>query len=216
MNRKESIYRTGLRLFSAQGYEATTTLQIAKAVGVTEPAVFYHFKNKNAFFSTILEKASKFYFRRIDDSHLSAPTAFESLAKLLNIHFSVVSENPEYMHILLRACPARLDNPEGPCTKIYRQARFKLKKVLTDILTQGTTSGEFNQIDIDATANMLLAMLNGIMHQQLTAWDNLEGVESATIEFCRQALVGQGEQKASREGAKNAKKGEIESLKKEV
>ncbi|WP_319526662.1 TetR/AcrR family transcriptional regulator [uncultured Desulfosarcina sp.] len=192
MNRKESIYKTGLRLFSAQGYEATTTLQIAKAVGVTEPAVFYHFKNKNAFFSTILEKASEFYFRRIDDQQLSAPTAFESLDRLLRIHFSVVAENPEYMHILLRACPARLDNPDGPCTKIYRQARFKLKKVLTDILIRGTTSGEFNPVDIDATANMLLAMLNGIMHQQLASWDNLEGVESATIAFCNNALVRPG------------------------
>jgi AcrR family transcriptional regulator len=189
VNRKESIYRTGLRLFSTQGYEATTTLQIAKAVGVTEPAVFYHFKNKNAFFFTILEKASEFYFRRIDDSRLSAPTAFESLARLLNIHFSVVAENPEYMRILLRECPLRLDNPEGTCTKIYRQARFKLKKALTEILIRGTTSGEFVPVDIDATANMLLAMLNGIMHQKLTAWDNLENVESATIAFCKNALI---------------------------
>jgi len=189
VNKKESIYKTGLRLFSAQGYEATTTLQIAKVVGVTEPAVFYHFKSKNAFFSTILEKASEFYFRHIDDSQFCAPTAFESLAKLLRIHFSVVDENPEYMRILLRACPARLDNPEGPCTKIYRQARFKLKKALTDILIRGTASGEFNQIDIDATANMLLAMLNGIMHQQLASWDNLENVESATIAFCKNALI---------------------------
>ena len=189
MTKKESIYQTALRLFAAQGYESTTTLQIAREVGVTEPAVFYHFKNKNAFFSTILETASSFYLHRIDGSRLSAPTAFESLAKLLSIHFSAVAESPEYMRILLRACPARLDDPEGTCTRIYRQARSTLKTVLTDILIRGTASKEFIQVDIEATANMLIAMLNGIMRQQLADFDNLEGVESATLAFCKRALM---------------------------
>jgi predicted transcriptional regulator len=44
---KPAIVVTATRLFAAQGYEATTTLQIAREVGVTEPAVFYYFKNKN-------------------------------------------------------------------------------------------------------------------------------------------------------------------------
>ena len=127
MNKKTIIFKTAIRLFALQGYEATTTLQVAREVGVTEPAVFYYFKNKNDLFSNVLEEASKAYFDHIDAVELNAPTAFESLADLIRIHFAIVAEDPEFMRILLRTCPARLDDLENTCTKIYRQTRSKLK-----------------------------------------------------------------------------------------
>ena len=189
MNKKTIIFKTAIRLFAAQGYEATTTLQIAREVGVTEPAVFYHFKSKSAFFSTILEEASTVYINRIDALDLADSTAFESLAALIRIHFSVVVEEPEFMRILLRTCPARLESPESTCTKVYCEVRTKLKTILIEILERGLASGEFIKVDIDATANMLIALLNGLMRQQVAGLDVLEGVEGATIAFCRQALV---------------------------
>jgi hypothetical protein len=36
---------------------------------------------------------------------------------------------------------------------------------------------------------MLIAMLNGLMRQQVAGMDALEGVEAATVEFCRRSLV---------------------------
>ena len=93
------------------------------------------------------------------------------------------------MRILLRTCSARLDDPENTCTKIYREARFKLKETMRAILEKGWASGEFIKADIDATANMLIALLNGLMHQQIAGMDQLKGVEAATIQFCRNALL---------------------------
>lgn len=58
-----------------------------------------------------------------------------------------------------------------------------------EILEKGTASGEFIQIDTEATANMIIAMLNGLMRQQIAGMDDLEGVEMATIAFCRNALL---------------------------
>ena len=189
MNKKTIIFKTAIRLFAAQGYEATTTLQIAREVGVTEPAVFYHFKSKSAFFSTILEEASTVYLNRIDALDHSDSTAFESLSGLIRIHFSIVAEDPAFMRILLRTCPVRLEDPESTCTKVYREAKFKLKETVMEILEKGMTTGEFIQVDIDATSNMLIALFKGLMRQQIAGLDELEGVEKATIEFCRNALV---------------------------
>ncbi|MDB4303866.1 TetR/AcrR family transcriptional regulator [Desulfosarcina sp.] len=189
MNKKSIIFETAIRLFAAQGYEATTTLQIAREVGVTEPAVFYHFKSKSAFFSTILDEASIVYLNRIDALALSDSTAFESLEALIRLHFSVVAEETEFMRILLRTCPVRLENPESTCTKVYREARSKLKTILKKILEKGMASDEFVQVDMDAISNMLIAMLNGLMRQQIVGMDDLDGIEKATIEFCRNALV---------------------------
>ena len=189
MNKRESIFKTGIRLFAAQGFEATTTLQIAREVGVTEPAVFYHFKSKSAFFSAILEQAISVYIDRIDRLDPASITAFERLAALIRIHFAVVAEEPALMRILLRACPARLEDPDSTCITVYRKARKRLQAGIREILEQGTASGEFNSVDIDATANMMIAMLNGLMRQQVAGMDTLKGVEAATIKFCRSSLV---------------------------
>ena len=189
MSKKASIFKTAIRLFAAQGYEATTTLQIAREVGVTEPAVFYHFKSKNAFFSTVLEAAAKAYLNRIESLTLDNRTAFESLEALIRIHFSIVVKESEFMRILLRTCPARLEGPESTCAEVYREARSKLKSKLGKILDRGMASGEFVPVDIDATTNMLIALFNGLMRQQVAGMDSLKGVEGATIEFCRKAFV---------------------------
>jgi AcrR family transcriptional regulator len=43
-------------------------LQISREVGVTEPTIFYHFKNKQHFFNTILEDALSRYLGRLEQS----------------------------------------------------------------------------------------------------------------------------------------------------
>ena len=75
--------KAAIRLFAAQGFDATTTLQISREVGVTEPTIFYHFKNKQHFFNTILEDALSRYLGRLGQLNLSGPTAFECIKKIL-------------------------------------------------------------------------------------------------------------------------------------
>ncbi len=189
MNKKDAIMKVAIRLFASQGYETTTTLQVSREVGVTEPTIFYHFKNKRYFFNTVLEDASNVYLERLERLDLSRPSPFECIEAIIKFHFTIIEDEPQYMRILLRTCPSRLDNPDHKCTEIYRQARLQLKEKIRHILKKGTNSGEFIQFDIDATANLLIAMLNGLMRQKIAALDPLKGVESATIHFCRNALL---------------------------
>ena len=189
MNKKTIIYDTAVSLFASQGYESTTTLQVAREVGITEPAVFYHFKNKNTLFSIILEKALNIYLNRIEKLVLSDRSAFDCLVDLIKVHFMIVAEEPEYARILLRAFPAKLEDPDNTCTKIYRQVRSALRDAIKVILEAGMTSGEFTDVDVEATSNLIIAMINGLMSLKIAALDNLEGVETATIEFCRNALL---------------------------
>jgi AcrR family transcriptional regulator len=43
-NRRDLIIQTATQLFEKNGYQATSTRQIAEAVGCTEAALYYHFK----------------------------------------------------------------------------------------------------------------------------------------------------------------------------
>ena len=64
----------------------------------------------------------------------------------------------------------------------------RLKALISSVLETGIRLGEFRKVDVDATSNMLIAMLNGLMCQQIAAMDPSKGVEAATIQFCRNAL----------------------------
>ena len=146
MNKKAAIFKTAIRLFAAQGYEATTTLQIAREVGVTEPTVFYHFKNKSALFSTIIETASAIYMEQLNRLHPSGLTAFDAIEALIRMHFSIVSHEPECMCILIRTCPARFEDQENACIRSYRRSRTKLKRTVSEIIERGMVQNEFRPV----------------------------------------------------------------------
>jgi len=47
LTKKQNIIQAAARLFAEQGFEGTTTLQIAHEADVTEPLIYYHFKGKD-------------------------------------------------------------------------------------------------------------------------------------------------------------------------
>lgn len=53
MTTKDNIIEQALRLFSAKGFEAVSVRDIARAVGIKESSLYYHFKNKQDIFDTI-------------------------------------------------------------------------------------------------------------------------------------------------------------------
>ncbi|RXZ80315.1 TetR/AcrR family transcriptional regulator [Paenibacillaceae bacterium] len=55
--RKEQIIDKAIELFSEKGYYKTTSGQVAQAVGVTQPYVYYFFKNKEELFKAVIDKA---------------------------------------------------------------------------------------------------------------------------------------------------------------
>lgn len=52
-NRKKAIVMAALPLFARKGYARTTTRDLAKAAGVSEPLLYKHFPSKDALYSEI-------------------------------------------------------------------------------------------------------------------------------------------------------------------
>ena len=159
LNKKQSILKTATRLFAEQGYEATTTLQVAMQIGITEPSVYYYYKNKTLLFSAVLELASNAYKSGIDVLKPSDQSCFSMIEALIRFHTAIIDKNYDYMRILLRTCPKRLSDENDHCTKIYRDARAKLKELIGETLKKGINTKEFNDVDVDPTSNMLIALI---------------------------------------------------------
>ncbi len=46
IDRKEQIFAAGARLFALKGYERTSLQEVADALGVTKPALYYYYRSK--------------------------------------------------------------------------------------------------------------------------------------------------------------------------
>jgi TetR/AcrR family transcriptional regulator len=56
--RREQLVDIASRLFSLHGFKGTTTREVARAAGVTEPVIFQHFPHKDDLYAAILERKS--------------------------------------------------------------------------------------------------------------------------------------------------------------
>jgi len=189
LKKRQNIIRAATRLFAEQGFEGTTTLQIAKEADITEPLIYYHFKGKDDLFSYILETSFKKYFSGIEALEKKPGTQFQRLEALLDFHFRFVGEFPDETYIGVSVCPAKLRDPDHICTINVRRQREKLKAYLTDCLKKGIKRKEFNRVPVPETVDLIIGMINGLTRQRGLHLEEMEGMRDVTVDFCRRSLV---------------------------
>lgn len=60
LERREQIVETALQLFAKQGFDGTSTKQIAQAAGITEGLIFHYFATKADLLTAVLETRHSF------------------------------------------------------------------------------------------------------------------------------------------------------------
>jgi len=188
LSKRQNIIQAATHLFAEQGFEGTTTLQIAHEADVTLP-IYYHFKGKDELFSHIIETSFKEYFSSLEALEKHTGSQFKRIEALLDFHFQFVEEMPDETYIGVSACPAKLRDPEHICTKNIQRQRDRLKAYLKDCLEKGIKSGEFNQVPVYETVNLLIAMINGLIRQRGLHLEEINGMRDVTVDFCRRSLV---------------------------
>ena len=63
---KQKIMAKALELFSANGYDAVSVGEIARAVGIKAPSLYNHFSSKQAIFDAIVAETAAQYDRDTD------------------------------------------------------------------------------------------------------------------------------------------------------
>lgn len=189
LKKKNDIIKTAARLFAEQGFEATTTLQITREAGVTEPLIYYHFKGKDDLYTHILSATFNEYFSRLETLRNNTRTEFEKIENLIGLHFQFVEELPDEIYLTVSTCPSRLKDPENICAKSIKKQRIWLTSFLTDCLEKGIKSGGFNKVPVETTVSLITALINGLLRQRGLKLERMTQLKEEAIEFCRRSLV---------------------------
>ena len=189
LNKKQDIIQAATLLFAEQGFDGTTTLQISKQAGITEPVIYYHFTGKDELFTGIIASTFETFFAHLDDLPKNTDTEFEKIENLIALHFDIVKEMPHEIYLAVSTCPARLKDPDDICRKSIEEVRRRLNNYLTACLEAGMATGEFHTVPVHATVNLIGAMLNGLIRQRGLKFEEVEGIKETAVDFCRRSLV---------------------------
>ncbi|MET3957799.1 AcrR family transcriptional regulator [Rhodococcus sp. OAS809] len=83
---RERVLDAAARLFSERGYEAASLKQIAAAVGVSAPALYWHFESKAVLLHAVIDRSLRRFTRTILAAQQSATTPRERLAALVRAY----------------------------------------------------------------------------------------------------------------------------------
>ncbi len=93
-NRRPALLSAAARLFRRQGFDATSTRDIAAAVGMHSGSPFYHFKSKRALLCAVMEEGMQAAIARQSRAVQEAPAgpdqALQQLRRLIRAHFDTL------------------------------------------------------------------------------------------------------------------------------
>jgi TetR/AcrR family transcriptional regulator, cholesterol catabolism regulator len=93
-NRRVQLLRSAAKLFRRKGFDATSTRDIAAAVGMQSGSPFYHFKSKGALLYAVMEEGMRSAIERQAQALQRAQPAAGDSAALLRVlirnHFDVL------------------------------------------------------------------------------------------------------------------------------
>jgi len=189
MSKRDAILKTAARLFAVQGFDGTTTIQIAREAGATEPLIYYHFKGKDDLFTHIIAATFSEYFSRIDDLEQNPDSPFGQIQKLIELQYDIAEEMPDEVQLIANTCPARLNDPEDICAGNVKKYRSRLLGYLTRCISEGVRSGEFEQVPFEETAILIISVINGIVRYRRRTKEQKENLRKAAVAFCRRSLM---------------------------
>jgi AcrR family transcriptional regulator len=97
LHTKESIVKTALELFLQNGYEKTSMNDIAREVGITKPAIYHHFKNKDQLIHEVLS----LFFEEMGKWSKSRFGSCKTLKEVLKAFFQSLRSFKEVADVLL-------------------------------------------------------------------------------------------------------------------
>ncbi|MBI2958016.1 MAG: TetR/AcrR family transcriptional regulator [Chloroflexi bacterium] len=145
------------------GSEHVTVKRIAAEVGITEAAVYRHFKSKSDILCFLIDHVKSNLLEDIEKGRAAGndSSTLGVVDRTLRIHLSAVAQRRGISFQVIAEIVS-LGNPA-----LNRKASEAIRQYTTsvrDLLREGVQAGEIrNDIDLEATATILFSMIHGMV-----------------------------------------------------
>ncbi len=163
---RDAIVEASIELFARRGYHGTSVAQIAKATGLTKGALYWHFKDKEDLFLTVLDRIREHWRQNVLSRVEAADGVFDKLDRLFDATSEMLAsqENPYSLHLFLAAAGAQPEIAEFE--DAIKSAYAEYVKLVADTIRSGQEEGEImRDIDAESAALGIIGCLEGMILQ---------------------------------------------------
>ncbi len=136
-------------LFARKGYAATTVREIVEAAGVTKPALYYHFGNKEGIFLAMMREALAEFEATAAAALEATGSSRERILRFLDRMFELILRHLDVMRVL---DAIYYGPPQGAPSFDFEVIHLRFIEMLTGLVREGIETGEFRPGDPDDLA----------------------------------------------------------------
>ncbi len=166
---RQKILAESARIFNRRGYHATTLDEIARAIGITKPALYYYVESKEDLLFQCHQKALDIATEAVRSALASTEAADERLRLVVTRYIEGMTDELSGFVVLLHELAL-----SPPLQRRILEQRDEYEGMLRGIIEQGVASGVFVPCHPKLIAFAILGALNWI-----TRWYHPNGPVSS-------------------------------------
>lgn len=159
--RKENIIVTALKLFSEQGFYATTIPDIAAKVGMSVGNFYNYFRSKDILAKELVMYISEYLGDHIRSINESDVTAQEKIASIVSMYFSMATQRPEMIEYFLRIYLSNREIFGEGCEGMVCVSPFITEMMI--FFDDGVARGELRNQDFFSAFGLFMGYLGGMV-----------------------------------------------------
>ena len=144
---RDAILRAALAEFSQEGLAGARVDAIAASAGVNKALLYYYFHDKESLYGAVLDRFFLRLTKRVMVELDGAGPLGERLLRYACAHFDCVAESPHYARLFQGELMSAGRGGLPHLTRIAEQYIRPIAMRVSELLQQGTASGEFRQVD---------------------------------------------------------------------
>jgi TetR/AcrR family transcriptional regulator, cmeABC operon repressor len=162
--KKEKLIEAAIKLFVKKGYERTSLKDLAKAVGIQAPGVYYYFKSKEEILSEIVDSSWEKYRELVMDKVRQVEDPEEQVKMLIRLMIAFQLDMGETSLLFDDPIPAVKALPN------YREHVQEGKLFRQELVRQfAETKGLDKRININVLTFALFQLVTGV-RKRLELW----------------------------------------------
>lgn len=161
--RQNQIIQESIQLIAEKGIQGLTIKNISKAIGITEPAIYRHFENKNEIILAIISTMKSSTDAELSQIDENNPT-IDKIKKMIQGHTNRFIKNPSLTAIIFSE---EIFNNNSILVKPIRLMMKLNQNKLISMIEKGQTAGD---VRIDIKAEQISLMVIGSFRFMVSKW----------------------------------------------
>lgn len=160
--RRRQIINAARKLIIRHGSEHVTVRGIAETVGISEGAIYRHFKSKRDILSLLADDIENNLLGDVTQASAHGGSSLEILNSVLRSHLSAIEKR---RGVSFQVIAEIISLGDKTLNKKISEIINKYIGCLTDLLSRGVKSGEVREdINLEAAATLLFGMIQGLVN----------------------------------------------------